>query len=139
MKFTPEGNEKARQADLAAIEADPSRAARIRSNADRLGCDHLTLVTAKAPDGLTDLPRPDAVFVGGGLSDNLLTVLWDILPNGTRIVANAVTLESESLLCQWHQDKGGDLLRIELAQAQPLGSKRGWRASYPIVQWSAVR
>ncbi|HEX7944015.1 MAG TPA: hypothetical protein VF495_05080, partial [Phenylobacterium sp.] len=61
------------------------------------------------------------------------------LPGGpTRLVANAVTLESEALLAQWHARRGGDLLRIDIASAAPLGGKRGWRAAYPLVQWSAT-
>ncbi len=120
-----------------AFEADSARAARARGNAAALGVDRLKVIEARAPDGLADQPRPDAVFVGGGLSQSLLDWLWAELPPGTRIVANAVTLESEALLAQWHQLKGGDLLRIELADAAPIGTRRGWRAHYPIVQWSA--
>lgn len=62
-----------------------------------------------------------------------------MLPAGTRIVANAVTLESEALLAGWQARVGGSLLRIELAQASALGSRRGWKAAYPVVQWSAQR
>lgn len=81
---------------------------------------------------------PDAIFIGGGISDEMLTWLWTSLPTGVRIVANAVTLESEMLLAQWQADKGGDLLRVELSESKPLGRKRGWKASYPIVQWSVT-
>ena len=78
------------------------------------------------------------MFVGGGLSVILLERLFVALPTGTRIVANAVTLESETLLTQWHGSHGGTLLRIELSEAQPLGGRRGWRAAYPVVQWSVT-
>lgn len=122
-----------------AAEADPTRAERLRANAASLGVDRLQLVIATAPDGLIDLPEPDAVFIGGGLSDSLLNHLWAVLPIGCRLVANAVTLESEALLAQWHQKAGGTLLRIDLSEAAPLGTRRGWRASYPIVQWSVTR
>ena len=102
---------------------------------DRLGVGRLTLVEGKAPDALQGLTPPDVVFVGGGLSQELITFL-ETLPKGTRIVANAVTLESEALLTQTHARLGGSLMRIEIANAQPIGPKRGWRASYPITQWS---
>lgn len=132
--------------EAVAFEADPIRAERARGNAAALGVDRLDVVVGSAPDILHNVPHripgrqptPDAVFVGGGLSQALLGSLWTQLPVGTRLVANAVTLESEALLAQWHADKGGSLLRIELAEAAPLGSRRGWRASYPLVQWSAV-
>jgi precorrin-6Y C5,15-methyltransferase (decarboxylating) len=68
----------------------------------------------------------------------MLCWIWANVASGTRLVANAVTLEAEALLAQWHGDKGGDLLRIELAQSKPLGRKRGWNSSYPIVQWSVT-
>ncbi len=121
-----------------AFEADPTRAARARANAAALGVDRLEVIEGRAPDILVDRLKPDAIFIGGGLSEALLTWLWTHLPGGTRLVANAVTLESEVLLAQWHQDKGGDLMRIELADAAPIGTRRGWRSHYPIVQWSVT-
>ena len=121
-----------------AVEADPVRAARARDNAATFGLDRLEIVTARAPDPLPDGPAPDAVFVGGGLSEALLDALSERLPAGTRLVVNAVTLESEALLARWHVLKGGELLRIELADAVPLGTRHGWRSRYPVVQWSTV-
>ncbi|SEG27199.1 precorrin-6Y C5,15-methyltransferase (decarboxylating) [Jhaorihella thermophila] len=122
-----------------AIEARADRANRIRRNAETLGQDRLRVVTGTAPAALEGLTPPDAVFIGGGLSDDLLSHLWATLPPGTRLVANAVTLESEALLARWQADKGGDLLRIELAHAAPLGPRRGWKAAWPVVQWNVAR
>lgn len=130
----------ASQTRAIAIEADLGRAARIRANAARLGvAERLTLVEARAPEGLDNLPMPQTVFVGGGASAALLERLWAILPAGTRLVANAVTLESEALFTEWSARAGGQLLRIELAEAALLGSRRGWRSAMPVVQWSVVR
>ncbi len=120
------------------FEADPDRAARARANAARLGVERLQIIEARAPEGLEGQPLPDAVFIGGGLSQTLLERLYALLPAGTRLVAHAVTLESEALLAQAHANRGGSLLRIELAQAQPIGRLRGWKAAYPVVQWSVV-
>jgi len=128
--------------EAVAIEADPARAARLRGNADRLGVDRLVLRIGAAPEalaGLMDTAAPDAVFIGGGLSDELLTTLWRLLPPGCRVVAHAVTLESEALLAAWQTRVGGSLWRIELAEATPIGRRRGWRAAYPVVQWSVER
>jgi len=121
-----------------AFEADATRAARARDNAAALGVDRLRVVEGRAPDVLGGQPLPNAVFVGGGLSDALLEWLRTTLPHGTRLVANAVTLESEALLVRWHGDMGGELMRIELADAAPIGTRRGWRSQYPIVQWSVT-
>ena len=121
-----------------AIEIDPIRATRAWTNAVALGVDRLDIRTGAAPDALPDGPSPHAVFIGGGLSKDLLQHLWARLPAGTRLVANAVTLESEALLAQWHAARGGSLLRIELADCAPLGDRRGWRSRFPVVQWSVT-
>ncbi len=118
------------------IEPRADRAERIRRNADTLGQDRLCVVHGSAPESLADLDRPDVVFIGGGLSADLLNWLHMNLRAGTRLIANAVTLESEALLAEWHDKLGGDLLRIELAQAAALGPRRGWKSAYPVVQWS---
>ncbi|BES71538.1 bifunctional cobalt-precorrin-7 (C(5))-methyltransferase/cobalt-precorrin-6B (C(15))-methyltransferase [Marinobacter nanhaiticus D15-8W] len=121
------------------FERSSERAARARRNASALGVDWLEIIEGAVPEALEGQPLPDAVFIGGGLTAELLDTLWDRLPKGVRIVANAVTLESEALLAQWHVLKGGDLGRIELADARPIGRRRGWKASYPIVQWRITR
>ncbi|GFE50565.1 precorrin-6Y methyltransferase [Roseobacter cerasinus] len=123
---------------LQAISFEPraDRAKRIAQNATGLGVERLSVVTGAAPDALQDQPKPQAVFVGGGLSHDLLDWLETHLDTGTRLVANAVTLETEALLLQAQARRGGDLLRLELARSEPLGPRRGWKASYPIVQWS---
>ncbi|WP_170605089.1 precorrin-6y C5,15-methyltransferase (decarboxylating) subunit CbiE [Ruegeria arenilitoris] len=120
------------------IEPRIDRAERIRRNADALGQDRLHVVHGTAPDVLSELRLPDAVFIGGGLSDQLIDWLSANLRPGTRLVANAVTLESEATLANYHEALGGDLLRIELAHASALGTQRGWKPTHPIVQWSVT-
>ncbi len=122
-----------------AIEQDGTRLARARTNARALGAIDLDLRLGRALDLLADLPSPNAVFIGGGADQALLEALWQRVRPGTRIVAHAVTLETEALLGAWHQTKGGTLLRIDLAEAQPLGIRRGWRAAFPVLQWSVQR
>lgn len=121
-----------------AVEPRADRAARIRANAARFGVENrLTLVEGAAPAALTGLAPPQAVFVGGGLSPALLDALY-ALPAAPRLVANAVTLESERLLGEAHASRGGDLFRFDIAQAAPIGPRKGWKAAYPIVQWSVT-
>lgn len=116
------------------FEADPQRADRARRNAAALGCDRLRVIAGSAPASLAEAREvPDAIFIGGGLSEELLAAL---LPLKARLVAHAVTLESEALLLAAHARLGGSLLRIDLAEAAPLGRRRGWKAAYPIVQWT---
>lgn len=127
-------------ARVEALEADPIRATRARGNVDAFGLAHRHRLTeARAPEGLAGLPRPDAVFVGGGASEMLLSELWSLTLPGTRLVMNAVTLETEALVLDWSARHGGHLLRIELSEPAPVGRKRGWRAALPILQWSVTR
>lgn len=116
------------------FERDAVRAARARGNALRLGVDRLELVVGAAPAILAGQSRPDAIFVGGGVSEALIAQL----PAGARIVANAVTLESEAMLARLHATRGGTLMRVALSEARPLGTRHGWKASYPIVQWNGT-
>ncbi len=127
-------------ARVGAVEADPARAARARVNVDAFGLAHRHQLTeARAPDGLTGLPAPDAVFIGGGASQIMLSQLWDIMPQGTRLVVNAVTIETEALVLDWSARHGGSLLKIDLSEPVALGRKRGWKAALPILQWSVIR
>ncbi|MFN6006340.1 MAG: precorrin-6Y C5,15-methyltransferase (decarboxylating) subunit CbiT, partial [Paracoccaceae bacterium] len=127
-------------ARVEALEADPLRAARAQGNVDAFGLGHRhRLHQAEAPEGLETLPRPDAVFVGGGASEALLTRLWEVMPAGTRLVMNAVTIETEALVLDWSARHGGQLLKIELSEPVAIGRKRAWRAALPILQWSVIR
>ncbi|MDZ7892439.1 MAG: precorrin-6y C5,15-methyltransferase (decarboxylating) subunit CbiE [Rhodoferax sp.] len=122
-----------------AVEQHAERVSNIRSNAANFGIDHrLTVHHGHSPDLLASLPKPHAIFVGGGFDLALFAQLQAAAPQGTRLVVNAVTLETESALMQLHAQHGGELLRIELAQAAPLGRMRGWQPSRAVVQWSVT-
>ncbi|WP_280697509.1 precorrin-6y C5,15-methyltransferase (decarboxylating) subunit CbiE [Kitasatospora sp. GP82] len=122
------------------VERDPVRAERIARNAAALGVPRLEVVTGAAPAATAELPTPDAVFIGGGLTaPGLLQACWDALPPGGRLVANTVTLESEALLAQWYRGHGGELLRLAVAHAVPVGTFTGWRQAMPVTQWSVVK
>jgi precorrin-6B C5,15-methyltransferase / cobalt-precorrin-6B C5,C15-methyltransferase len=121
-----------------AVEQHAERVVNIQSNAQRFGvASGLAVFHGSAIQTLHDLPRPDAVFVGGGFDLALFDALRAVVRPGCRLVVNAVTLETESALLQLHAAHGGDLLRMDLAHAAPLGRMRGWQPSRPVVQWSA--
>jgi precorrin-6Y C5,15-methyltransferase (decarboxylating) len=123
-----------------AVESHPDRAARIERNAARLGVPGLRVVEGRAPEALTGLPTPDAVFVGGGATTpELLETCWSALPAGGRLVANAVTVESEAVLAAWFARVGGDLVRIGVQRAEPVGSYTGWRSAMPVTIFAVVR
>jgi precorrin-6Y C5,15-methyltransferase (decarboxylating) len=121
-----------------AVEQDGARCAVIARNAERLGTPELEIVQARAPGRLAGLPAPDAVFVGGGIgAPALLETCWQMLRPGGRLVANAVTVEGEQRLLTWQAEHGGELLRIEVARLDALGSYRAWRPSLPVTQLAA--
>lgn len=122
------------------IEMREMRAATIRANAADFGLSHrLQVVQGRAPEALAGLLAPDAVFVGGGGDGALHAALWPLLADGVRLVANAVTLETEAVLAACHAMHGGSLLRVDLAETAPLGGFRGWVPARPVVQWSVVK
>ena len=123
-----------------AVEAVEERAERIARNAGRLGVPYLRVVHGRAPDVFGRLPQPDAVFVGGGATTPLLLdACGDALPPGGRLVVNAVTLESEAVLADWHARYGGSLVRLAVQRAAPVGGFTGWKPAMPVTIWSGTR
>jgi precorrin-6Y C5,15-methyltransferase (decarboxylating) len=122
------------------VERDETRVGRIVRNAASLGVPHLQVVTGAAPAALDGLPVPDVVFVGGGITTTgLFEACWSALPRGGRFVTNAVTLESQALVTQLHAQHGGDLVKIDVAHAVPVGTFNGWRGAMTVVQWSVEK
>ena len=127
---------RARSLRAIGIEERPERAERARRNALALGAPELEIVTGRAPDALAGLPAPDAIFIGGGLTDaGVFEAAWAALKGGGRLAANAVTLESEARLYELFARHGGELVRLEVARADEVGSLHGWRRAMPVTQW----
>jgi precorrin-6Y C5,15-methyltransferase (decarboxylating) len=121
------------------MEGKPARAANIAENIARFGlAQRMVLQVGRVDGSAWPEADPNAVFIGGGATDEVLSALWAQLPAGVRVVINGVTLETEVLLAQWQARKGGTLLRVELAQATALGTMRGWTPARPVVQWSVT-
>jgi precorrin-6Y C5,15-methyltransferase (decarboxylating) len=122
------------------IDRHPERAARAARNAARLGVPHLEIATGAAPDIFDTLPRPDAVFVGGGTGNAIiLDGAWAALKPGGRIVANAVTIEAEAALIAALDRFGGALTRLSVARLDGIGSMRAFRPAMTVTQWSAAK
>jgi precorrin-6Y C5,15-methyltransferase (decarboxylating) len=118
-----------------AVERDPGRAERISRNALDLGVPELEVVIGEAPAALSALPAPDAVFIGGGVTAP--GVFDACLATGARLVAHGVTLEAEQALAQAYEEYGGELLRIGVERAAPLGGFTGWTPARTVTQWSS--
>ncbi|MEE1869443.1 MULTISPECIES: precorrin-6y C5,15-methyltransferase (decarboxylating) subunit CbiE [Pseudomonas] len=123
-----------------AIESDEGRQLLIEHNRDALGVPGLQLIRGRAPQALAGLERPDAIFIGGGVTRaGVLQGCWEQLRPGGRLIANAVTLQSELALVNWREQNGGELTRIHIAQAQPLGEFDTWRQALPITLLEAIK
>jgi precorrin-6B C5,15-methyltransferase / cobalt-precorrin-6B C5,C15-methyltransferase len=123
-----------------AVERNAERTARIKRNATAFGVPGLVVIEGAAPAALENLAPPDAIFIGGGASDpGVLDRCVLALRSGGRLVVNAVTLETESLVLERRTRLGGELIQIAVAHAGPLGSKTGWRPAMPVTQWVWVK
>ena len=129
----------ARYARAIGIEPRDDRRAMAGANAMALGTPKLSLVEGQAPQALDGLEAPDAIFIGGGLSRETFEAAWAALRPLGRLVANAVTLESEAELLVLSKDFGGELVRLSVQRAEPVGRLTGWRPAMPVTQWSLVK
>ena len=129
----------ARYTQAIGIEPRADRRSMAGQNAMALGTPKLELVDGTAPAALQGLALPDAIFVGGGLTDGVFDMAWRALKPLGRFVSNAVTLESEEILLGLHNKYGGELVRLAVTRAEPVGPYRGWRPSMPVTQWSLIK
>lgn len=127
--------------DARAIGIEPAAARRemAAANAVTLGVPKLDIVEGRAPEAFHGLPAPDAVFVGGGLSEPVAEAALAALRPLGRLVVNAVTLRSEAALLALHARHGGELTRLSVARARPVGGRTGWGAMMPVTQWSLLK
>lgn len=122
------------------IEENHDRAARAARNAAALGTPDLKIVHGRAPEALARLPPPHAIFIGGGFTDEgVFEAAWRSLQPGGRLVANAVTLETEQRLLSAQVAFGGELSRIQVSRASPVGTVTGWRPAMPVTHWRVVK
>ena len=129
-----------RQAVASAFERDPRRLQMIAENIENLGTPRLEVVAGSLPTTLRDQPAPDAVFLGGAVSDDaIFEPSWEALRPGGRYVANAVTLEGEAALIARHARHGGDLVRIDVSHLERVGPYRGLRPRMAVLQWRAEK
>jgi len=123
-----------------AIEQNPTRIQYIIDNITALGVPNLQIIPESAPQALKNLPQPDAIFIGGGVTTpGMLETCWDALRLGGRLVVNAVTLEGEKILFDWYERVGGSFTRINIQRAEAIGRFAGWRGMAGVTQWVVVK
>ncbi len=92
-----------------------------------------------AAEKLVGIASPDAVFIGGGVTDGVLDGCWEALRPGGRIVAHSVTLDTEALLIERYRPHGGSLTRLLIENAEPLGRFLSWTPARAVTQWACVK
>jgi precorrin-6Y C5,15-methyltransferase (decarboxylating) len=123
-----------------AFEADLVRAARAARNAASLGVPDLQISPGRAPAALVGLPQPDAVFIGGGAREaDVTAAAWAALRPAGRLVANAVTLETEAALVAAREHYGGTLTRLSVERLESVGRLHAFRPAMSVTQWTAVK
>ena len=124
-----------------AFERDSGRLAHIRANAAALGVPGLEVVEGAFPATIMDRGAPDALFVGGGIAgdEEMLAACLRALRPGGRLVANAVTLVAQGRLIEAHASHGGELVRIGIAQASPVGGLQALKSAIDVIQWRVTK
>jgi len=129
----------ARYSKAIGIEPRADRRTMAAENALALGVPALQLIDGSVPEALQGLEAPDAIFIGGGLSVESFEACWQALRPLGRLVANAVTIESQAILAALHRQYGGDMVQISVSRAESLGPMSGWKPMRPVVQWSLIK
>ena len=121
------------------LERKAERAERARRNIERMVPGRVRIVIGEASRALAGLPAPDAVFLGGGVTDGVLDDCWAALKPGGRIVAHGVTLDTETLLAGWYRAHGGSLSRLLVENVEQLGRFLSWTPARAVTQWACVK
>ncbi len=124
-----------------AVERNEERAERIARNAANLGvAGQLQVVIGGIADSLGSLgATPDAVFIGGGVEPATLRTCWEQLRSGGRLVVHSVTAESDVVLLAAHTEWGGELTRVGVEVAEPIGRLTGFKPARTVTAWAAVK
>jgi precorrin-6B C5,15-methyltransferase / cobalt-precorrin-6B C5,C15-methyltransferase len=119
-----------------AIEPLPDRCNMIATNADQLGTPRLHIIAEAAPAAYANLPRPHAVFIGGGISvHGTFEGAWEALLPGGIMVANVVTIEGEMHLYDLQEKHGGELVRMDVSTLTKVGPHRALKPRMAVTQW----
>jgi len=123
-----------------AFESNKNRIELITHNAENLGTPYLKTIAGSAPETLVDQPRPDAIFIGGGITTpELFETCWQALLPGGRLVANCVTTQGKQKLYALQDQRGGELVEIAVSHLTKLGNKNTMRPALPVLQWRITK
>lgn len=129
----------ARYARAIGIEPRADRRTLAAANALALGTPKLELVEGDAPAAFAGLPAPDAIFIGGGLSEAAFAAAWEALRPLGRLVANGLTPAEERLLLSLKARHGGELARVQVSRREGPKGAESWHPLAPVTQLSLVK
>jgi precorrin-6B C5,15-methyltransferase / cobalt-precorrin-6B C5,C15-methyltransferase len=119
-----------------AIEVDPEGVEICRENLRAHAVDNVRVIAGRAPEALTDLEAPDAVFVGGskGSMEEIIDVALERLKPGGRLVVNAITLENAGEAYQTFRRRGlvPEVTLLQISRAEQLAHYLRYEALNPI-------
>lgn len=120
-----------------AIERNPEGIGLIEANAEKFGLDNVHIVHAEAPAGMDELPRLDAVLIGGSGKrlEPILDRAGELLKTGGRIILNCITVQT--LMQCLNYMRASELYKYETVQVQvnrweQVGSYDMAKAANPI-------
>lgn len=123
------------QGHVYAVECEPDACELIRKNREKFRAYNLTLIEGKAPDALTSLPAPDAVFIGGtkGGMDGVLDMIYSKNPDA-RVCISAIALETLSSAVAALTARGltAEVTQIAVSRTRPAGRLHLLMANNPI-------
>ena len=118
-----------------AVECRPEGCALIKANREKFRTRNLVLVEGLAPAALSDLPAPDAVFIGGskGSLAAIVDAALDKNPDA-RICVSAIALETLSAAVAALTAKGRNVQvsQIAVSRAKAVGGLHLMMAQNPI-------
>ncbi len=110
--------------EIFAIEKQQKRCQHILKNKKKILGLNIEVICAEAPECLVNLPRPDRIFIGGGLgSDRLLETAWRRLGDEGILVTSAILVESlqKALAFSKARGRNHELVQITVSHAKDLG------------------
>jgi len=125
-----------------AIEYHPARLVCLEANRLRFGVvSNLHIVEGRAPEVLSDLPKPNKVFIGGsgGELAQLLAQAWQELPVGGVLVVSAVTETTRQQVFSFYeqrlaaQDSDFESMQIAVSKGDLLAGQLMYRPTLPVV------
>jgi precorrin-6Y C5,15-methyltransferase (decarboxylating) len=133
----------AREGRVYAIEGDSEGVVICRENVRLHAVDNVRVVEGRAPEALSDLETPDAVFIGGskGSMAEILEVVLDRLRGGGYLVANAITLENANEIYSTLRAREivPDVTLLQVSRAEPLARYLRYEALNPIQIFAAMK